>query len=53
MVMQTGKYSSFLEDIEEARISGIINNKWNTGTTPSPEETPFGGLFTQIGEPMS
>lgn len=53
MVMQTGKYTSFLEDIEEARISGIINNKWNTGTTPSPDETPFGGLFTQIGEPMS
>jgi len=49
MVMQTGKYSSFLEDIEEARISGIINNKWNTTQQQSIEDTPF-GMFTQIGE---
>ena len=49
MVMQTGKYSSFLEDIEEARISGIINNKWNTNQQQNAEDIPF-GMFTQIGE---
>jgi hypothetical protein len=49
MVMQTGKYSSFLGDIEEARISGIINNKWNTNQQQNAEDIPF-GMFTQIGE---
>ena len=28
MVMQTLKYKNLLEEIEESRITGIINNKW-------------------------
>jgi hypothetical protein len=52
MVMQTGKYTSLLEDIEEARISGIINNKWNTNQTQVIDDSPL-GLFTQLNDELN
>lgn len=33
MVMQTLKYKNLLEEIEESRITGIINNKWMQKST--------------------
>ena len=52
MVMQTGKYTSLLEDIEEARITGIINNKWNTNQAQVIDDSPF-GLFTQLNDELN
>lgn len=50
MVMQTTKYKSLLEDMEESRITGIINSKWvleqeNTGDD-------FASMFNSIGNPI-
>ena len=50
MVMQTTKYKSLLEDMEESRITGIINSKWvleqeNTGDD-------FASMFNQIDQQL-
>ena len=46
MVMQTLKYKSLLEDLEESRITGIVNSKWVLEN--SYKENEYTNLFNQI-----
>ena len=44
MVMQTTKYKNLLEDIEEARILGVVNSKWNNPNEQQDSINPYGLL---------
>lgn len=46
MVQQTAKYKNLLEDIEQARILGVVNTKWMGNNTTSLEND-FNSLFGQ------
>ena len=48
MVMQTSKYKSLLEDMEESKITGRVNSKWNTYEPNNLDD--FSNLFTIIDQ---
>jgi len=48
MVMQTIKYKGLLEDIEESRITGIINSKWVIEQERQVDD--FTSMFNQIDQ---
>jgi len=48
MVMQTSKYKQILEDLEEARITGIVNSKWTLEQENQGDD--FTNLFNQIDQ---
>ena len=48
MVMQTSKYKQILEDLEEARITGIVNSKWTLEQDNQADD--FTNLFNQIDQ---
>jgi len=51
MVMQTTKYKNLLEDIEESRILGVVNSKWNNHNEQQDTTDPY-GLLSFGGESM-
>lgn len=50
MVMQTSKYKQILEDIEESRITGIINSKWVLEQENQADD--FTSMFNQIDQQL-
>jgi len=50
MVMQTSKYKGILEDMEEARITGIVNSKWVLEQENQGDD--FTSLFNQIDQQL-
>ena len=47
-VMQTSKYKALLEEIEESRITGIVNSKWTMESESQKDE--WSTLFNQIDQ---
>ena len=50
MVMQTSKYKQILEDMEEARITGVINSKWTLEQENQTDD--FTSMFNQIDQQL-
>jgi hypothetical protein len=50
MVMQTSKYKQILEDMEESRITGIINSKWVLEQENQGDD--FTSMFNQIDQQL-
>ena len=50
MVMQTSKYKQILEDMEEARITGVINSKWVLEQENQTDD--FTSMFNQIDQQL-
>ena len=48
MVMQTSKYKMLLEEMEEAAITGRINNKWMNPQTDNTDPFSFEGTYSQM-----